>query len=121
MCVMIITKEEFYDSNLWRLFPVLEIPCFKDIPSDYLGAMGVPISTLSKLDYRDEDSQFELLDYIRPSVNGVKKYIRLLVRLRRPPLPDSFSLDYLQDLLDKSGSKYEITGFELFFAPKVKP
>ena len=94
---MTITKEEFYNGNLWRFFPVIEVPNTDLIP-DYPGAMGVPITALDKIDYRYEDSQFELLNILRPLINGKEIYRRFIIRLRRPTLPNSFDL---QELFNK--------------------
>lgn len=77
-------------------YDVIEVPFTDAIPSDYKGAMGVPISFLDK--YNPE--QFEIVDandYRKPqqktkgyalikdadgSVNGVKKYARIVIRQR---------------------------------------
>lgn len=79
-------------------YDAIEVPFTDAIPSDYEGAMGVPISFLDK--YNPE--QFEILDannfrkaHQKPksyplikdgdgSVAGVKKYVRILIRNRKP-------------------------------------
>ena len=113
---MIVTKEEFYDSDLWRCFPVIEVPYTDSIP-DYPGAMGVPISAMDKIDYRYEDSQFELLAHARPIVDRKEIYERLVIRLRRPTLPDSFDL---QELLNQYGAKCEVMGILVESTKEVK-
>lgn len=78
-------------------YHAIEVPFTDAIPSDYEGGMGVPISFLDK--YNPE--QFEILDandFRKPhqnlksyplikdadgSVNGVNKYVRILVRHRK--------------------------------------
>ena len=79
-------------------YDAIEVPYTDAIPSDYEGAMGVPISFLDK--YCPE--QFEILnanDYrksecvpIKPhglikdkdgSINGIPKYARLLIRKKQ--------------------------------------
>jgi Adenine-specific methyltransferase EcoRI len=78
-------------------YDAIEVPFTDAIPSDHDGAMGVPISFLDK--YNPE--QFEILDannyreshqkvknypLIKDadgSVNGVNKYVRILIRHRR--------------------------------------
>ena len=79
-------------------YDAIEVPYTDAIPSDYLGAMGVPISFLDK--YCPE--QFEILnanDYrksefvpIKPhglikdkegSINGIPKYARILIRKKQ--------------------------------------
>ena len=75
-------------------YDAIEVPRTDAIPSDFKGAMGVPISFLSK--YNPE--QFEILDandfrlpHMKPknyglikdadgSVDGVNKYVRILIR-----------------------------------------
>lgn len=48
----------------------------KDIPSDYYGLMGVPITFLDKW-CKD---QFDLLDNIRPRIGDRNCYQRLIIR-----------------------------------------
>lgn len=78
-------------------YAAIEVPRTDAIPSDYEGVMGVPITFLSK--YNPE--QFEILDandFRKPhqklknyglvkdadgSVNGVNKYVRILIRHRK--------------------------------------
>jgi hypothetical protein len=80
-------------------YKAIEVPFTDAIPSDFAGAMGVPISFLDK--YNPE--QFEILDandfrkshqnlksypLIKDadgSVNGVNKYVRILIRHRKGP------------------------------------
>ena len=113
---MIVTKEEFYDSDLWRCFPVIEVP-YTDLIPDYPGAMGVPITAMDKIDYRYEDSQFELLAYARPTIDGEEIYGRLIIRLRRPTRPDSFDL---QELLNQYGATCEVMGVWVKSTREVK-
>jgi hypothetical protein len=83
-------------------YNALEIPRTEAIPSDYDGVMGVPITFLDK--YNPE--QFEILDandfrkthqkkksypLIKDadgSVNGVNKYVRILIRHKRTKTKD---------------------------------
>ena len=78
-------------------YEAIEVPFTDAIPSDYEGAMGVPISFLSKYN----PDQFEILDandFRKPhqreksnalikdadgSVNGVNKYVRILIRHKK--------------------------------------
>jgi len=76
-------------------YDAIEVPYTNAIPSDYNGVMGVPITFLDK--YNPE--QFELLGIMntgeenkgirykgtphgRPVVNGVEKYLRILIKNR---------------------------------------
>ena len=47
-----------------------------DIPEDYDGAMGVPISFIEKYN----PNQFDIIDDLRPVVNGVAKYRRIIIK-----------------------------------------
>lgn len=100
MIVMIKTRD-LVDSNLWRLLPVINVDRSKDIPADYPGAMGVPITFLDKLDHE----QFELLDLIRPTINGKALYRRLVVRNLKPDLPETIDII---GLLHKAGVDPEV-------------
>jgi hypothetical protein len=47
---------------------------------DYDGIMGVPISFLDKYN----PDQFEIIDLLLiPSINGVKKFTRILIKAKR--------------------------------------
>jgi hypothetical protein len=78
-------------------YDAIEVPFTDAIPADYSGAMGVPISFLSKYN----PDQFELLGmtsnttlpddlllkphekHDRPYLDGARMYVRLLIRHRR--------------------------------------
>ena len=47
-----------------------------DIPEDYDGLMGVPISFMDKYNPK----QFDIIDNLRPVVNGVAKYQRIIIK-----------------------------------------
>jgi hypothetical protein len=52
----------------------------EQIPMDYDGIMGVPISFLDKYN----PDQFEIIDLLLiPSINGVKKFTRILIKAKR--------------------------------------
>ncbi|MBS4058880.1 MAG: adenine-specific methyltransferase EcoRI family protein [Bacteroidetes bacterium] len=86
-----IKGKESYDS--YDNYDAIEVPFTDAIPRDYAGVMGVPISFLDK--YCPE--QFELLGIMntgeknkgirhegtphgRPIINGIEKYLRILIR-----------------------------------------
>ena len=50
-----------------------------DIPEDYDGAMGVPISFMDKYNPK----QFDIIDKLRPIVNGVLKYQRIIIKNKK--------------------------------------
>lgn len=57
-------------------YDAINVDRVSDIPGDYYGVMGVPITFLDK--YCPE--QFELIDVFRPVINGVAKYQRILIK-----------------------------------------
>ena len=80
-----------YSSGEYIMFdeyPAINVDKRKDIPYDYEGIMGVPLTFLDKYNPR----QFEIvgkamhgnstqcLDLFVPYINGKKKYIRILIR-----------------------------------------
>lgn len=75
-------------------FDAIEVGKAVDIPCDYSGVMGVPITFMTK--YNPE--QFEIIgelnhgcdneyDLAKPVINGVEKYTRILIRNRHPEYP----------------------------------
>ena len=88
------TREDYpkYDN-----YDAINVDKTAEIPMDYAGAMGVPLTFLDK----HNPDQFEVLGIMntgeenrgiryegtphgRPLVNGVEKYIRILIRNRKP-------------------------------------
>lgn len=67
------TKEKYpeYDDH-----DAIECSTYKEIPMDYDGTIGVPISYLA----HHCAEQFEILGLVTPSVEGKMKYKRLLIR-----------------------------------------
>ena len=73
-------------------YDAIEVSQVRDIPMDYDGAMGVPITFLDKYN----PNQFEIVGMDRPlmkdltgrsirfHLNGDEKYARILIRNRRP-------------------------------------
>ena len=58
----------------------IEVSRYKDIPKDYDGVMGVPISSIKAIDA----SVFDILDYGSYYLQGKKTYKRLLVKKKDP-------------------------------------
>ena len=67
------TPEEYpkYDN-----YDAINVDKTRDIPEDYDGAMGVPISFIEKYN----PNQFNIIDKLRPVVNGVVKYQRIIIK-----------------------------------------
>lgn len=45
---LVVRTDYIVNGNLWQCFPVINVDKVKDIPADYPGAMGVPITFLDK-------------------------------------------------------------------------
>lgn len=84
-----VRTTDIINKGLWRLFPTINIDKTADIPKDYPGPMGVPISFMDKY----VDTQFELLGKLdNGRVNGRALYKRLLIRNLKPELPEHIDL-----------------------------
>ena len=57
-------------------YDAINVDKVADIPCDYDGAMGVPISFIKKYN----PNQFDIIDHLRPIVNGVVKYQRIIIK-----------------------------------------
>lgn len=67
-------------------YDAINVDKVTEIPCDYAGVMGVPITFLDK--YNPE--QFELIDSIRPVIDGRVLYTRVIIKNRHPePQADS--------------------------------
>lgn len=102
---IMVTPSEIVNSDLWRLFPAIECSKVKDIPSDYPGAIGVPITALDKIGRNDGHSGFLILDNATPRLNGKECYRRLIIRNLNPRLPSEVDL---LELLEGCGIKTKI-------------
>ena len=87
---LVVHTEHVVNGNLWQCFPVINVDRVKDIPADYPGAMGVPISFLDKMDR----SQFELVSCVShvKLESGRAPYKRLIGRNLHPDLPEYIDL-----------------------------
>jgi len=59
-------------------YDIISVDYVKEIPINYKGVMGVPISILS---YNIQD-RFEIIDTLDPILNGVHKYARIAIKAR---------------------------------------
>lgn len=78
--------------NRYDTFDALEVPEWKDIPKDYAGIMGVPVTFLNRYD----PDQFEILgldsmvvpgwalDGGRLTLGNKRKYMRVMIRNKKP-------------------------------------
>ena len=99
---LVVSKADIL-AGLWALFPVINVDRTKDIPCDYPGAMGVPITYMDKHD----PAHFEILDTIRGQLeSGRATYQRIVIRNLDPELPEEVDLCEWFDRM----------GFEIDFA-----
>ena len=90
---IVLTKK--YDSSKYDVFDerpdIININRVADIPTNYDGLMGVPISFFQG---KYNPNQFEIVgkihngsdvdfDFCKPFVNGVKKFVRLVIRRKK--------------------------------------
>ncbi len=77
---MELTKH--YDKSVYRVYDdydAIECSKIKDIPMDYDGLIGVPISFACKHNVE----QFEVIDLIRPMIDKKRIYVRIIIKHRR--------------------------------------
>ena len=85
-----VRTRDVVEGTLWARFPVINVDRVADIPCDYPGPMGVPITFLDKFN----PNQFELLGrrgHLKLG-NGRECYQRIFVRNLHPTLPDVIDL-----------------------------
>lgn len=87
---MFVRTEDIVNGNLWQLFPAINVDKVADIPNDYPGAMGVPITYMS---WHNPD-RFEILGirgHLRME-NGRNPYQRIIIRNLKPQMPEVVDL-----------------------------
>ena len=90
------------DNGLWRIFPIINVDQVQDIPIDYPGPMGVPITVAGK-----KIGGLKIIGSARPQINGKAKYQRLIVRNLHPAIPTKVDI---ADWLTNTG--FRITSAE---------
>lgn len=98
---LFVSLDDIVNRELWRMFPAINCNFVEDIPIDYPGPIGVPITYLIKHD----QARFEILDCIRPKINGKDLYRRILIRNLHPTLPETVDL---VEWFDRMGEKIEV-------------
>lgn len=91
MKAAIVKAEHFINSNLWEMFPLINVDKVKDIPCDYPGPMAVPITFMDKL----YPGQFQILGISGGNwklENGRTPYKRIIVRNLHPEIPGEIDL-----------------------------
>ena len=86
----IIRSSDIVNTNLWRNWPVICVDKVEEIPIDYPGLMGVPITFMDK--YNPED--FEIIDISKhyKLQNGREPYKRIFIRAKKPVMPEKIDL-----------------------------
>ena len=70
-----------YDHNIYKKFDgynIINIDRTKDIPKDYFGLMGVPLSFLLKWN----PDQFQVVGKINPTIEGKHLFARVIIKRR---------------------------------------
>lgn len=100
---LVVSKADIL-AGLWALFPVINVDRVKDIPCDYPGAMGVPITYMDK----HNSERFEIFGMTKhvKMENGRQPYRRIVIRNLDPELPEEVDLCEWFDRM----------GFEIDFA-----
>ena len=86
----IIRTADIINTNLWRNWPVICVDRTDEIPVDYPGLMGVPITFLDKFN----PGQFEIIDISKhyKLENGREPYKRIFIRNKKPHMPETIDL-----------------------------
>ena len=100
-----IRAADLVNGSLWRRLPVINVDRTEDIPCDWPGLMGVPITFLD----RCSPEQFRIYGITNHAklVSGREPYRRILVRNLKPKLPDIVDLEAL----------FALAGVPVDFAP----
>lgn len=77
--LVLTTKYNATDYPAYDNYPAVNVNKVADIPKDYTGAMGVPITFLTKY---SNNNKFRLLDQTSPYINGKKQYKRIIIQHR---------------------------------------
>lgn len=88
---LIVRTEDVVRGNLWRCLPCINVDRMADIPSDYPGPMGVPISIMDKL----SPAQFQIITQLSHGSIGPDRpdlYRRIVIRHLHPALPDEIDI-----------------------------
>ena len=97
-----VRTEDIVNKGLWRLFPAINCDKTLDIPTDYPGPIGVPITYMDK----HEPQRFELVGMLPvPEIGGRRIFKRLIIRHLHPELPEFIDL---AAWLKKTGESLEI-------------
>ena len=88
-----VRREDFVNSTLWQHLPVINVDKCDDIPCDWPGLMGVPITFLDKF----SPNQFQIYDLTNhiKLENGREPYRRIIVRNLQPILPELIDITEL--------------------------
>lgn len=87
---MYVRATDIVHGNLWQRFPVINVDKVADIPADYPGLMGVPITYFD----RYNPKQFTIYGMTNHAKleNGREPFRRVLIRNLKPDLPEVIDL-----------------------------
>lgn len=92
--VILVKRYNPEDYPKYDTYDAIDVSKAIDIPCDYSGVMGVPITFMTKY----SPDQFEIVgelnhgcdneyDLAKPVIDGVEKYTRILIRNKHPEMP----------------------------------
>lgn len=82
-------KYPFYDN-----YYAIEVAKSSDIPLDFPGVMGVPITFVDRYD----EDKFELLELLDPVLNGESIYKRIAIRNKNFPMPTDWHKSFVRTI-----------------------
>lgn len=88
---LMVRTEDIVNGNLWRSLPAINCDRMADIPSDYPGPIGVPISIMDKLNRE----QFDIVCMLTHGSLGADRpdlYRRVIIRHLHPKCPEEIDL-----------------------------
>ena len=91
LCIDKLTVEtkDIVNSDFFMLLPVINVDKVKEIPCDYLGAMGVPLTIFGQ----HFDDRFQVLDMKGGlKIDGREIYKRIIIKDKIPDLPAHIDL-----------------------------
>lgn len=100
---MIVRTDDVVRGTLWQVFPPINVDRVADIPADYPGPMGVPITFL---DHYNAD-QFEIIGrrgHLKLP-NGRETYQRIFIRNLHPALPETLNI---KSMLESMGVPVDV-------------
>lgn len=88
---LMVRTDDVVNGNLWRSLPCINVDRMADIPADYPGPIGVPISIMDKFN----PDQFAIVTQLSHGSVGPNRpdlYRRIVIRHLHPELPEEIDI-----------------------------